>query len=62
MTENAEKSTYYTDAHRQAVNRYRQARAQVALTMTKEQKEQIQQAATDTGQSVNQYILNKIFG
>ena len=54
-----ENTGFYTDAHRKATNKYRQSRAQITITISKEQKEQITQAATDAGKSVTQYILDK---
>lgn len=61
MTEEAKtKHRQYTDAHRRATAKYRQERAQVMLTMSKGDKERIKQAATDAGQSVNQFILDKV--
>ena len=58
--ESENKRGRYSDAQRQATNRYRQKGAQVVIYLTKEQKEMIQQAATDAGQSVNQFILDKV--
>lgn len=58
--ENKTKHREYTDAHRRAALKYRQGRAQINVNMTKEEKEKIQQAAQDAGQSVNQFILNKL--
>ena len=60
---NEEKETKrgrYSDAQRQATNRYRQKGAQIVLYLTKEQKEQITNAATSAGMSTNQYILSKV--
>lgn len=50
----------YTDAHRRAALKYRQGRAQINVNMSKAEKERITQAAADAGQSVNQFILNKV--
>jgi uncharacterized protein (DUF1778 family) len=58
--EQEKKHRQYTDAHRKATNKYRQERAQIVVVMTKAQREQIKQAATDNGQSVNQFILDKV--
>ena len=52
----------YTEAQRKATNKYRQERAQIVVLMTKGQREQIKQAATDAGMSINQYIINQLFG
>lgn len=60
---NKEKKTKrgrYNEAQHKATNKYRQERAQIVVVMTKGQREQIKQAATDAGQSVNQYILDKV--
>lgn len=54
------KKSRYTDAQHKATNKYRQERAQIVLLMTKAEREKIQQAATDTGQSVNKFILDKV--
>lgn len=56
-----EKTKFYTDAGRKATNKYRQKGAQITLYMSKEQKDEITQRATEAGQSVNQYVLSKIF-
>lgn len=50
----------YTDAHRRATLKYRRERAQVMLSMTKEEHERLKQAATDAGQSLNKFILDKV--
>ena len=55
-----ENTGFYTDAHRKATNKYRQSRAQITMTISKEQKEQIQQAATKEGKSVTQFIIDKV--
>jgi len=52
----------YSEAQRQATNRYRQKGAQTVIYLTKEQKEQITQDAQAAGMSTNQYILSKLFG
>ena len=59
MAEENRKSRY-TEAQHRATNKYRQERAQVVLVMTKQEREKIQQAATDAGQSVNKFILDKV--
>lgn len=59
MTEE-QKKTQYTEARRRATNKYRQERAQIVLVMAKQEREKIQQAATDAGQSVNKFILDKV--
>lgn len=59
MTEEAKKSRY-TEAQRRATLKYRQERAQIMVTTTKQNKERITQAAQDAGQSVNQFILDKV--
>lgn len=51
----------YSDARRRATLKYRQERGQIVLTMTKEEKERIQNAAKDSGQSVNKFILDIVF-
>ena len=61
MTEEQKKSRY-NEAQRRATLKYRQERGQIMITTTKANKERITQAAKDAGLSVNQYILNKIFG
>lgn len=58
-SKNAKKSRY-SETQRKATNKYRQERAQIVLLMEKEQRERIKKAATDAGQSVNQFILDKV--
>jgi len=60
MDKQTEKKPRYTDAQHKAINKYRAGRAKIELNLSKEQKEKIQQAAADAGQSVNQFILNKV--
>lgn len=61
MTEaEKEKKTRYCDSQRRATLKYRQERAQVMLTMSKEERDKIKAAATDAGQSVNKFILDKV--
>ena len=51
---------HYDEAHRRASLKYRQERAQIVIVLDKAQKEQIKQDAAEAGQSVNQYILDRI--
>ena len=60
MKNQTEKKTRYTEAQHKAITKYRAGRAKIELNLTKEQKEEIKQAATDAGQSVNQFILDKV--
>ena len=60
MEKQAEKKPRYTDAQHKAINKYRTNRATIEINLTKEQKEQVKQAATAAGMSTNQYILSKI--
>ena len=54
------KHRQYTEAHRKAALKYRQERAQIVVVMSKEEREKIKAAATDAGQSVNKFILDKV--
>jgi len=58
--EQEKKHRQYSEAHRRASLKYRQERAQIVLVLDKAQKEKIKQAATDAGQSVTQFILDKV--
>ena len=60
MEKQTDKKQRYTDAQHKAINKYRANRATIELNLTKEQKEQIKQAAADAGKSVNQFILEKV--
>jgi len=60
MEKETAKKPRYTDAQHKAINKYRANRATIEINLTREQKEQIKQAATDAGQSVNQFILDKV--
>lgn len=63
MTEEKKpKKQGYSDARRKATQRYMDNHGRIALTMTKEQKEQIQEAAKSAGMSINQYIISKVLG
>lgn len=59
--EEEQKKSRYTDAQHKAINKYRANRATIEINLTREQKEQVKQAAISAGMSINQYILNKIF-
>lgn len=48
----------YTDAQHAATNAYRSARAQITISVTKEEKELIDQNARDAGKSVKQYLVD----
>jgi uncharacterized protein (DUF1778 family) len=50
----------YDEAHKRATMKYYAARARIVLTTSKENRDKIQRAATDAGQSVNQFILDKV--
>jgi len=60
MEEKKTKHRQYTDAHRKATQKYMDGRGRIALTMSKEEKEKIIQAASEAGQSVNKYIIDKV--
>lgn len=59
MDEN-KKKTRYCESQRKATLKYRQERAQIVLILEKEQRDKIKKAASDSGQSVNQFILEKV--
>ena len=58
--EEEQKKSRYSEAQHKAINKYRAGRATIEINLSKEQKEKIKQAATDNGQSVNQFILDKV--
>lgn len=60
MKEEKKRKRQYTDANRRATLKYRRERAQVMLSMSKEEHERLKQAATDAGQSLNKFILDKV--
>ena len=61
MTEEKKpKKREYNDARRKATQNYMDKHGRIALTMTKEQKQQIIQDAQRAGMSTNQYILTKL--
>lgn len=51
----------YDEAHKRATMKYYAGRARVSLTVTKEQRQELERRATDAGQSINQYIINQLF-
>lgn len=56
------KKRQYDEAHKRATMKYYSERGRISLTVTKEQKQQIEKAAADAGQSVNKFILSKVLG
>ena len=49
-----------TQAEKNAVLKYQRARDNIMIRPTKEEGQQIRQAAADAGQSVQQYILDAL--
>lgn len=49
-----------TEAHTRASVKYNKARDNIMIRPTKEEGQQIRQAAADAGQSVQQYILDTL--
>jgi predicted DNA binding CopG/RHH family protein len=60
MTEEAKKRKY-TEANKRATMNYYANRSRVSLTITKEQRQELEQRATTEGMSINQYIVNQLF-
>jgi len=59
MTEERKKRKY-DEAHKRATMKYYEGRARIPLTVTKEEKERITQAAAAKGQSVNRFIIEQV--
>ena len=59
--EQDKKKREYNEARKRATMTYYANRSRVYVTMTKEQKQELEQRATDAGLSINQYIINKLF-
>lgn len=55
------KKRKYTEANKRATMNYYNNRARVFVTVTKEQKQELEKRATDAGLSINQYIINQLF-
>ena len=60
MEEEKKTKSRYTESQHKAINKYRSNRATIEINLTKEDKEKIKHAATEAGQSVNQYIIDKV--
>lgn len=60
MTEETKKRKY-TEANKRATMNYYANRSRVALTISKEQRQELEQRATDAGLSINQYIITQLF-
>ena len=55
------KKRQYNEARKRATMNYYNNRSRVYVTMTKEQKQELEQRATDANVSINQYIINQLF-
>ena len=55
------KKRQYNEARKRATMNYYSNRSRVSLTITKEQRQEIEQRATTAGMSINQYIINQLF-
>lgn len=56
------KKRLYNDARKRATMNYYANRARVSLTISKEQRQELEERATAAGMSINQYIINQLFG
>ncbi|MBO6037936.1 MAG: hypothetical protein J6P29_05200 [Acetobacter sp.] len=62
MSEEAnKKKRQYNEARKRATMNYYANRSRVALTITKEQRQELEQRATAANVSINQYIINQLF-
>ena len=52
----------YTEANKRATMKYYAEHSRVSLTISKEQRQELEQRATTAGMSINQYIINQLFG
>lgn len=59
--EQDKKKREYNEARKRATMTYYANRSRVYVTMTKEQKQELEQRATDANVSINQYIINQLF-
>lgn len=59
--EQEKKKRQYNEARKRATMNYYNNRSRVSLTITKEQRQELEQRATTAGMSINQYIINQLF-
>ena len=60
--EQEKKKRQYNEARKRATMNYYANRSRVSLTISKEQRQELEQRATAAGLSINQYIINQLFG
>ena len=60
--EQEKKKRQYSEARKRATMNYYANRSRVALTISKEQRQELEERATAAGLSINQYIINQLFG